>query len=141
MTPTAPFSARSRLWPILSLALLVVGCAGAEPRDLASLVVVDSVYVVPESGLPYTGPVFRPFPGAAEGERLQLEGFLRDGTWDGELRIYHPNGRIRYMGSFDAGSRCGPWTENADSTSNESIYETLVDEIESLGVYPPCPER
>lgn len=115
-----------------------VACGGPEPMDLNALVVRDSLYVVPGSGVPYTGPVFRDFPDGTG--RLQLEGSLREGEWHGEIRIYHPNGRIRYMGSFDMGSMCGPWTENADSTRNESVYEDLVDEIESLGMYPPCPE-
>lgn len=99
----------------------------------------DSIYTEGGTGLPYTGPVFRDFPDAP-GE-VQLEGRLADGVWDGEMTIYHPNGAIRYMGSFHLGSRCGPWTENADSVRNQSIYEELVDDIESLGVYPPCPER
>jgi hypothetical protein len=114
-----------------------VACGGPEPMDLNALVVRDSLYVEPESGVPYTGPVFRDFPDA---EGVQIEGALREGEWDGEIRVYHPNGRIRYMGSFDMGSMCGPWTENADSARNESVYEDLVDEIESLGMYPPCPK-
>lgn len=114
-----------------------VACGGPEPVDLNALVIRDSLYVEPESGVPYTGPVFRDFPDA---EGPQLEGALREGEWHGEIRVYHPNGRIRYMGSFDMGSMCGPWTENSDSTLNESVYEDLLDEIESLGMYPPCPE-
>lgn len=128
-----------------ALVLLLVGCATLfgcttepPPRDLSTLAVRDSLYVEPETDVLYTGPVFRLFTDGP-GE-VQLEGRLRDGTWDGEMRVYHPNGAIRYLGSFHEGSRCGPWTENADSVRNQSIYEELVDEIESLGVYPPCPE-
>lgn len=119
-------------------ALVVPACVDVEPMDLNGLVVRDSVYVTPETGVPYTGPVFREFPDGAEG--LQIEGALSDGEWDGEIRVYHPNGRIRYIGSFDRGRMCGPWTENADSTGNESVYEDLLDEIEGLGMYPPCSE-
>jgi len=118
---------------------LLAGCLSAAPRDLGELAVEDSVYVDPASGAPYTGPVFRLFDDAPD--RVQVEGELREGEWDGELRIYHPNGRIRYMGSFARGERCGPWTENADSLPTESVYEQLVGEIETLGMYPPCPER
>lgn len=116
----------------------VVSCGGPEPVDLDVLVIRDSLYVEPGSGMPYTGPVFRDFPDGGEGP--QLEGALREGEWHGEIRVYHPNGRIRYLGSFDMGSMCGPWTENADSTAGQSVYEELLDEIESLGMYPPCPE-
>lgn len=122
----------------------IVSLAGAcsddaRPRDLSTLAVVDSLYVDPGSGEPFSGPVFRPFP--SDPDRTQIEGRLLEGTWDGEFRVYHGNGRIRYMGSFDAGSRCGPWTENIDSTRSGSVYEELLDEIESLGMYPPCPQR
>ncbi len=125
---------------LVSFVALFVACSGEPPpRDLSTLVVRDSLYVLPETDELYTGPVYRDFDGAPG--QVQLEGRLADGTWDGEMLVYHPNGAIRYMGSFHEGSRCGPWTENADSVRNQSIYEELVDEIESLGVYPPCPER
>jgi len=71
-------------------------------------------------------------------ERVELEGRLLDGTWHGELRVYHPNGRIRYMGNFEQGQRCGPWTENADSVSTGSLYDEVVREVETMGLYPPC---
>ena len=136
-------SVRTRV-SVLHRALLVVvvglllACSDVAPRDLSTLVVQDSLYLEPETREPYSGPVFRHF--ADTPGEVQLEGRLREGTWDGEMRVYHPNGAIRYMGSFHHGSRCGPWTENADSVRNRSIYEELVDEIESLGVYPPCPD-
>jgi len=123
--------------------MLVVGaalaaCDRVETRNLESLEIRDSIYVDAATGLPFTGAVYRSFEG--DPGRLELEGFLLDGAWDGELRVYHPNGRIRYMGSFDRGDRCGAWTENADSAGSESVYEELVDVVESLGIYPPCPE-
>ena len=97
---------------------------------------MDSIYVDPNTDRPYTGPVFRAF--AEEFGRVQIEGELLEGEWDGELVVYHSNGRVRYAGSFDRGERCGPWTENADSVPLESVYEELVREVESMGLYPPC---
>lgn len=110
-------------------------CGGTPPRDLGELSVVDSIYV-DAMGSPYTGPVFRSSPDPVH--RVQIEGSLRDGLWEGELVVYHANGRVRYMGSFAAGERCGPWTENADSVAVESVYDQLVREVESMGLYPPC---
>ena len=118
------------------LLLFATACVGPAPRDLSDLVAADSAYVDPATDLPYSGPVFRVFPD--DEDRIQLEGALLDGTWDGELKVYHPNGHIRYMGSFVAGQRCGAWTENADSVPEGSLYEELVSEIESMGIYPPC---
>lgn len=115
-----------------------LGCAGDSPRSIETLVVHDSVYVDPASGLPYSGPVYRRF--ADQPTMNQVEGTLREGLWHGAFRVYHPNGRVRYMGAFHGGARCGPWTENADSTAVADAYALLVNEIESLGVYPHCPE-
>ena len=69
----------------------------------------------------------------------QLEGPLVDGLWEGELVVYHDNGRVRYSGAFANGERCGPWVENRDAESPENIYEKLKQEVESLGLYPACP--
>jgi len=117
---------------------LVGSCGGAAPQDLQDLSLRDSLYVNPSTGLPFSGPVFKPFPDIPE--QVQLEGSLRDGFWEGELVVYHANGRVRYMGSFAEGARCGPWTENADSVATESVYDQLVREVESMGLYPPCEE-
>lgn len=97
---------------------------------------MDSLYLEPATREAFTGPVVRYFED--DPARVQLEGSLLDGAFHGELVVYHPNGRIRYMGSFKAGERCGPWTENADSTNTGSIYEDLIREVETLGLYPPC---
>ena len=98
---------------LLIFSLLIGECVASAPRDLSELVVEDSLYVDPNTELPYSGPVFRAF--ADDSLRIQLEGELLNGTWEGELLVYHRNGRVRYMGSFANGERCGPWTENADS--------------------------
>jgi hypothetical protein len=121
---------------LLLVLLLLAACGGYAPRDLSELVVEDSVYVVAETRMPYSGPVFRRFPD--EAGRVQLEGTLLEGTWDGEMMVYHANGRIRYMGSFSEGERCGPWTENLDSLPPVNLYDELVRDIESMGIYPPC---
>lgn len=121
---------------IVLAVLSAVACGEAAPRDLAELVVRDDLYLDPSTGEAFSGPVVRAF--AAEPGRVELEGELLDGTWEGELRVYHPNGRIRYMGSFRDGERCGPWTENADSTAVESALDALIREVETMGLYPPC---
>jgi hypothetical protein len=124
--------------PVLVCSVLILGCT-ASPRDLAELVVADSLYLDPTTGARWTGPVYRPFEDDLE--RTQLEGELLDGAWEGELTVYHRNGRIRYIGSFRGGERCGPWTENADSILTESVYDALIREVETMGLYPPCDEE
>ena len=121
---------------VLAALLLMAACEEREPTDLNALQVIDSVYVVPETRAPFTGPIVRYFE--EEPDKVQLTGALREGVFDGELVVYHPNGRVRYMGSFRDGDRCGPWTENADSTATGSVYEDLMREVETLGLYPPC---
>ena len=120
---------------VLALALGLLSCGAPPARALDELAVVDSLYVEPGTGIPYTGRVIRHFEG--DPERVQIDGSLRDGTWDGELIVYHPNGRVRYMGSFENGDRCGAWVENADSFPLDNVYEELVREVESMGLYPP----
>ncbi|MGB1655859.1 MAG: toxin-antitoxin system YwqK family antitoxin [Longimicrobiales bacterium] len=121
---------------LLSAFLSAAACSGHERTDLAALDVVDSLYVVPETLEPFSGPIVRYFEEPSD--MVELEGGLRDGVFDGELVVYHPNGRVRYMGSFRDGERCGPWTENADSTETGSVYDQVMREVETLGLYPPC---
>lgn len=97
----------------------------------------DSTYYDPVSLQPFTGPVERRFPG--DTATVQMSGFLRNGTWSGELRAYHPNGRLRYLGSLHEGAPCGEWIEEQGAENPGSLYEQLVEEIESMAVYPPCP--
>lgn len=123
-----------RVWVAVA-AVLVLGCE-TPPRELSELTVVDSLYVDQESGAPWSGPVIRYFED--DPEVVQLEGTLLDGAWHDELVVYHLNGRVRYMGSFNRGDRCGAWTENADSTELGSVYEALLREVETIGMYPPC---
>lgn len=108
----------------------------APPRELTELNVVDSLYVDPATGELWSGPIVRHFE--EDSASVQIEGELLEGSWHGELTVYHPNGRVRYMGSFNRGERCGAWTENADSTGLESVYESLIREVETMGLYPPC---
>jgi hypothetical protein len=124
--------------------LLVLACGHAiEPsvpaKDLAELVIRDSTYYAPETMVPYTGPVFSRF--TLHPDQVQLEGRLQDGTWDGELRIYHRDGRIRYEGRFEHGERCGAWTENTDPRPQTNVLDELKDGIESLALYPPCSDE
>ena len=119
-------------------AVLQAGCSPERgARDLSDLVLQDSTYFAPETMEPFTGRIFRAFPD--DTTRREIEGELLDGEWHGELVVYHTSGRVRYMGSFAHGNRCGPWTENTQDREPVNMYDELVSEIETLGMYPPCP--
>ena len=107
---------------ILSLigVVLVVGCGGPEPRDMETLQEpeprdmgtlrgVDELYLNPEDGQPYAGPVF----GENMGKRMT--GSLRDGKWDGPFESYHDNGQLRRKGTYKDGVEDGPVEEYYDS--------------------------
>ena len=96
---------------ILSLigVVLVVGCGGPEPRDMGTLRGVDGLYLNPEDGQPYSGPVF----GENMGKRMT--GSLRDGKWDGPFESYHDNGQLRRKGTYKDGVEDGPVEEYYDS--------------------------
>ena len=101
---------------ILSLigVVLVVGCGGPEPRDMGTLRGVDGLYLNPEDGQPYSGPVF----GENNGKRMT--GSLRDGKWDGPFESYHENGQLRRRGTYKDGMEDGPVEEYYD---NGQVYE------------------
>jgi hypothetical protein len=123
----------------LAAAVFVSACSVLTPeRNLAELVLQDSTYLVPETRTPYTGDVLKYFPDQAG--KVQLRGHMREGLWNGEITVYHTNGRIRYLGELADGVKCGVWTENMDPDPPKSLYKELRQEIESMGLYPPCPE-
>ena len=101
---------------ILSLigVVLVVGCGGPEPRDMGTLRGVDGLYLNPEDGQPYSGPVF------GENNRKRMTGYLRDGKWDGPFESYHENGQLRRRGTYKDGVEDGPVEEYYD---NGQLYE------------------
>ena len=111
---------------ILSLigVVLVVGCGPEprdmetlqelEPRDMGTLRGVDGLYLNPEDGQPYSGPVF----GENNGKRMT--GSLRDGKWDGPFESYHENGQLRRRGTYKDGVEDGPVEEYYD---NGQLYE------------------
>ena len=112
---------------ILSLigVVLVVGCGGPEPRDMETLQEpeprdmgtlrgVDGLYLNPEDGQPYSGPVF----GENNGKRMT--GYLRDGEWDGPFESYHENGQLRRRGTYKDGVEDGPVEEYYN---NGQLYE------------------
>ena len=101
---------------ILSLVgvVLMVGCGGPEPRDMGTLRGVDGLYLNPEDGQPYSGPVF----GENNGKRMT--GSLRDGKWDGPFESYHENGQLRRRGTYKDGVEDGPVEEYYD---NGQLYE------------------
>tara|TARA_B100000959_G_scaffold280690_1_gene343005 strand:+ start:1324 stop:1710 length:387 start_codon:yes stop_codon:yes gene_type:complete len=94
--------------------VLVVGCGGLEPRDMGTLRGVDGLYLNPEDGQPYSGPVF----GENNGKRMT--GYLRDGKWDGPFESYHENGQLRRRGTYKDGVEDGPVEEYYD---NGQLYE------------------
>ena len=100
--------------------VLMVGCGGGEPRDMETLQElepkdmgtlrgVDGLYLNPEDGQPYSGPVF----GENMGKRMT--GSLRDGKWDGPFESYHDNGQLRRKGTYKDGVEDGPVEEYYDS--------------------------
>ena len=101
---------------ILSLigVVLVVGGGGPAPRDMGTLRGVDGLYLNPEDGQPYSGPVF----GENNGKRMT--GSLRDGKWDGPFESYHENGQLRRRGTYKDGVEDGPVEEYYD---NGQLYE------------------
>ena len=120
------------------LVLLCSGCLSQPPRDLDELFVQDSTYYAPETMEPFQGVVYRSFPD--DPDRIQLEATMKDGTWNGELTIYHETGRIHMQGELVDGVQCGGWVENEDENPPASLYEELKQDLESLVMYPECPQ-
>jgi hypothetical protein len=122
-------------------ALVMSACAEPEATTvpLDNLVLQDSLYHDAETMQPYSGLVVKSFPG--EEAEIQIEGEMAGGMWNGEIVVYHENGRIRYMGSLNNGEKCGEWIENRDSDPPGDVLAELKQEIESLGIYPACPDR
>ena len=124
---------------VVAILVPAAACSVLTPeRDLTELVLQDSTYLTPEELTPYTGDVFKYFPD--QKAKIQLRGHMRDGMWNGEITVYHPNGRMRYLGELANGVKCGVWTENMDPDPPGSLYKELKQEIESMGIYPPCPD-
>ena len=124
---------------LVALSLWVLsGCSEPRGRDLGELVVRDSVYLDPETLVPYSGPVFRVFP-PEDGGSLRLRATLRNGAWEGEMTVYHSTGRIRQQGETAGGAKCGGWTENDQPVAPASLYEEIKADLESLVMYAPCP--
>ncbi len=124
---------------LVGVVALCLGCSSEPARNLDDLMVRDSLYFEAGSQEPFTGDVVRYF--RDEPEKVQLRGTLRDGTWNGELVVYHSNGRVRYQGALADGSPCGPWAENRDPDPPGDILTELKQEIDAMGLYPPCPEE
>ena len=126
---------------LLLISLLLSGCSDVVRQvvPLDELVLQDSIYMDAETLEPFTGRVERVFED--DPREVQLRGDLVNGIWNGDIIVYHENGRIRYMGSLADGEKCGEWIENRDSDPPSDILAELKQEIESLGIYEPCPER
>lgn len=130
---------RRGAWSLAVLVLLLgTACGASRTTDLDSLVRQDSTYLAPDTRQPFSGKVARYFsdtPG-----KVQIEGTLRDGTWDGELTVYYQSGRIRYQGRMSKGAPCGAWLDNRVDEATGSILDELERDIRSMGMYPPCPD-
>ena len=137
--PREPKIARAVGLALAVAPFLLRACTSAPPTDLNMLVRGDSTYFAPGTLEPFSGRVVRYFTNAPD--KIQIEGTLENGTWEGELTVYHESGRIRYQGVMSRGAPCGAWVENREDEPAESVYQMLKQEIESLGLYPECPER
>jgi len=122
----------------LTLVVLAVSCGPGPVTDLDKLMVRDSTYLDPASLEPFDGRVVRYFLDDTTG--VEAEGTLKDGTWTGELTVYHPSGRIRDQGRLLGGVKCGAWVEDRLDRSAGGLYEEVVQEVEGLAIYPTCPE-
>ncbi len=118
-------------------AVLLSACAELTARNLDELVVQDSTYHHPTTLEPYSGTVFKLFD--SDPGRVQLRARLEDGTFDGDLVVYHPSGRVRFEGEMVAGRQCGGWLENEDDSEPASEAEEVKRMLESIVVYPACP--
>lgn len=126
-----------RRWAWL-LAPLLWSCDLAPTRSLDELTVVDSTYVDPDTGEPYSGYVTARWP-ERMGGGSRLEARLLAGTWEGEFTLYHPTGRIRQQGVMSGGAPCGGWVENENPAVPESMLQEVTEELESLVIYGECP--
>ena len=107
--------------------VLVVGCGGGEPRDMETLRGVDGLYLNPEDGQPYSGPVF----GENMGKRMT--GSLRDGKWDGPFESYHDNGQLRRKGTYKDGEPVGQWLQWYDN--GQKLFEQNFKDGYAVGVW------
>jgi hypothetical protein len=107
-------------------------------QNLDELMVRDSTYLDPVTLEPFSGRIVRYF--VHDTTLVEVEGRLKDGTWTGELTIYHPSGRIRDQGRLVDGVKCGAWVEDGPDREAGGIYEEVVREVESLSIYPDCTE-
>ena len=124
---------------VAAVLLCLAACSDGPPAELGTLVLRDSTYLAPGTLEPFSGRVVRHFAGAPD--KVQIEGTLENGTWEGELTVYHQSGRLRYQGRLSAGAPCGAWVDNRDDEEAGSVYLMLKQDIESMGIYPECPDR
>ena len=58
----------------------------------------------------------------------------------GELTVYYPSGRMRYQGELVDGEHCGAWLEDRGENPPADLPTEVMEEIESLAMYPECPD-
>ena len=135
---THPRTGRICLWIAIVLPGLLSGCGPGTAQNLDDLMVRDSTYLDPGTLEPFSGRIVRYF--VHDTTLVEVEGRLQNGTWAGELTIYHPSGRIRDQGRLMDGAKCGAWVEDSPDRPTGGIYDEVVREVESLSIYPDCTE-
>ena len=87
---------------LVALALIAVGCAEPDPRDLNELLQQGDVYLDPQNLKPYTGPIFK--VATADSSKLIGRFTLREGQFDGSFEEYSADdGHLLYTGTFKDG--------------------------------------
>ena len=91
---------------LFALALIAVGCAEPEPRDLGELVRLDDVWLDRETLEPYSGLVFHLAPN--DSSRIISRYTLKDGKIDTGVReTYAPESGQRFIDDFKNGELHG----------------------------------
>lgn len=106
---------------LVVLGVLAMPAATQEPVDLDRLALRGDVWVDPETGRPFTGPVVDMWVNGNMRER----GTLENGKWDGVHEWFHFNGLLATREEFVDGVLHGP-SETYFKNGNLSLRERYV---------------